>query len=196
MNNAWDNDPTWESNKQEVPSHDVHASGASIDIPITTPPAAAVTVEEHHRNPSLSRCLIRCWQCLASIGALGFQVGATSFSGEEIPFGKAGLLYYGHVISCLSILWSAFNIFVYLTRRFGTGHKIKRFLSTLFDLTLTALFGVCVFYEIATYRCKPGMHNGWCDFYNTGIFFLMSLFLTYTVHALWDLFGAMDCLRR
>lgn len=78
-----------------------------------------------------------------------------------MPFNKPDLLYLGYVISWLSIIWSSFNIFVYLTRRFGNGHKIKRFVSTLLDISLTALFGVCVFYQIATYKCKPGLHNGW-----------------------------------
>lgn len=81
MNNAWDNDPTtdvWESNKQEVPSHDppFHGAGTSIDIP--PPPQPIEEPIEEHRNPSLPRFLIRVWQCFASIGAFGFQVGATS----------------------------------------------------------------------------------------------------------------------
>lgn len=94
------------------------------------------------------------------------------------------------------MIWSSFNIFVYMSRRFGKGGKIKRFISTLFDLCLAALFGVNVFYEIAIYRCKPGTHQGYCDFYNTGLFFLMTLFFTYVIHALWDIFGSMYCLRK
>ncbi|GAA5798407.1 hypothetical protein EDC94DRAFT_580085 [Helicostylum pulchrum] len=211
MNNSWDtedigektqvtptlehNNNAWESNKQELPPIDqpLHAAGTSIDIPSPPP---VVEEEKPHRHPSLPRILIRVWQFFAAIGAFGFQVGASPYSGEEMPFSKPDLMYYGYVICWLSITWSSFNVFVYLTRRFGNGHKIKRFVSTLIDAALTALFGVCVFYQIATYKCKPGLHNGWCDFYNTGIFFLMSLFLTYVIHALWDVFGAMTCLRR
>lgn len=86
MNNSWDNEipviPTpdstaWESNKQEVPSPDqpLHAAGTSIDIP--PPHLEKPDHVEEHRNPSLPRFLIRVWQCFASVGAFGFQIGAT-----------------------------------------------------------------------------------------------------------------------
>ncbi|CAO3617515.1 unnamed protein product [Mucor fragilis] len=190
----------WESNKQELPSADqpLHAASTSIDIPSPLPAVPDASSDESlaREKPSLPRFLLRIWQFFAAIGAFGFQVGASPYSEEPMPFGKPDLLYYGYVVCWLSIVWSSFNVFVYLTRRFGKGNKIKRFVSTLLDLVLAALFGVCVFYEIATYHCKPGMHNGWCNFYNTGLFFLMSLFLSYVVHALWDIFGAMSCLRK
>ncbi|KAI8639398.1 hypothetical protein BD408DRAFT_435140 [Parasitella parasitica] len=179
--NAWDTesgekiqvasspDPTkaFESNKQELPSTDqpLHAASTSIDIPTPSPspavPESSPNNDSASEKPSLPRFILRIWQFFAAIGAFGFQVGASPYSGEPIPFGKLGLLYYGYTVCWVSIVWSSFNIFVYLTRRFGKGHKVKRFVSTLFDFILAALFGVCVFYEIATYQCKPGMHNGW-----------------------------------
>ncbi|KAG2205446.1 hypothetical protein INT46_007657 [Mucor plumbeus] len=154
----------WESNKQELPSADqpLHAASASIDIPSPSHVVPELSSSKSTSGkPSLPRFILRIWQFFAAIGAFGFQVGASPYSEEPVPFGKLGLLYYGYVVCWLSIVWSSFNIFVYLTRRFGKGNKIKRFVSTLLDLVLAALFGVCVFYEIATYRCKPGMHNGW-----------------------------------
>ena len=35
-----------------------------------------------------------------------------------------------------------------------------------------------------------------CNFFNTGSFFLVTLFATYVLQALWDVFGGMSCLRR
>ncbi|KAI8884213.1 hypothetical protein K501DRAFT_313293 [Backusella circina FSU 941] len=181
-----------ESNKQEVPLEQAHTSSASIDVP----DEKHSPQEEKHHKPSKPRFFIRVWQFIAAIGAFGFQIGATPYSQESIPFEDHKLLYFAYGISWISILWSAFNIFVYLSRRFGKGNKIKRFVSTALDLALAALFAVCAFYQIATYSCKPGTYNGWCNFFNTGLFFLMSLFVTYAIHTIWDIFGAMSCLRR
>ncbi|KAI8968004.1 hypothetical protein BDF20DRAFT_898320 [Mycotypha africana] len=121
----------------------------------------AIVSTKRNVKPSLTRLILRVWQMLAAMGAFGFQVGASPYSADPIPFEKPDLLYCGFSICWLSFFWSSFNVFVYLSRRFGNGSKIKRFVSILFDLTLTALFGVCTFYEIATYKCKPGLHNGW-----------------------------------
>ncbi|KAI8881994.1 hypothetical protein K501DRAFT_295536 [Backusella circina FSU 941] len=193
--NSWDNNtdekteitsenPKIEdSNKEEIPINNSNVQSESSEI------------QEASHRPSRSRLILRVWQFVAAIGAFGFQVGASPYSEEPIPFEKLDLLYYGYVVCWISIIWSSFHIFVYLTRRFGTGKKIKKVISIIFDWFLAALFGVCIFYEIATYKCKPGLHNGWCNFFNTGLFFLMSLFLSYIIHALWDIFGSMNCLR-
>jgi hypothetical protein len=90
-NNAWDANPKEEkvevsqlsrqkseSNKQEVPSEQVHTSGASIDVPSPGPDEKHTPQEDH--KPSKPRFFIRVWQFIAAIGAFGFQIGATPVS--------------------------------------------------------------------------------------------------------------------
>ncbi|KAI8342946.1 hypothetical protein BC941DRAFT_508412, partial [Chlamydoabsidia padenii] len=74
------------------------------------------------------------------------------------------------------MLWAMFMIYVYLTRRFGNTGKVKRPIAFAIDTALAALFGVATFYQFVTYNCPFGRYNGWCDFHNTGRFFLLSLF--------------------
>ena len=69
-------DTAWDSTKQELPSQEV-------DQPLhaaTTDPLSEQQPQEEHRKPSLPRLLLRVWQFFASIGAFGFQVGATPVS--------------------------------------------------------------------------------------------------------------------
>ncbi|KAI8143053.1 hypothetical protein BJV82DRAFT_613329 [Fennellomyces sp. T-0311] len=179
-----------------APSPVMHARSASIDVPPPPPVPASPDEKTEHHKPNKGRLLVRVWQLFAAIGAFGFQVGATPHSGQEIPFSRHGLLYYVYAICWFSFLWSLFNIYVYLTRRFGSAGKIKRPISIIMDTFLAALFGVGTFYEFAIYRCPPGYYDGWCNFFNTGLFFCVSLFLTYVIQTLWDIFGGMSCLRR
>ncbi|KAG0174413.1 hypothetical protein DFQ28_007683 [Apophysomyces sp. BC1034] len=160
---------------------------------IEASPQPEVVKEDH--KPNKGRLCFRFWQVLAAIGAFGFQVGATPYSQQPMPFSTKGLLYYVYAICWVSFLWSLFMIFVYLTRRFGHAGKVKRPVLFAVDVLLAAMFGVGIFYEIAEYRCPPGDYNGWCNFFNTGLFFLMSLFVTYVLLALWDLFGGLSLLR-
>ncbi|SAM02020.1 hypothetical protein [Absidia glauca] len=149
-----------------------------------------------YHPPSMARLLVRFWQSLAALGALGFQIGASPYSGIPSVFRDLKLQYYTYSVDVLSLLWAMFMIYVYLTRRFGgnTG-KVKRPIAFAMDTSLAILFGVATFYQFASYNCPPGRYNGWCDFHNTGRFFLLSLFLTYSIMMCWDLFGGCSCLR-
>ncbi|ORZ23630.1 hypothetical protein BCR42DRAFT_487562 [Absidia repens] len=146
--------------------------------------------------PNIGRLVIRFWQFIAAIGALGFQIGASHYSGIAFVFRDPTLQYYTYAIDFMSLMWVLFLIYVYLTRRFGgnTG-KVKRPVAFVTDTALSVMFGVSSFYQFATYNCPPGRYNGWCDFHNTGRFFLLSLFLSYAIMMCWDLFGGCNCLR-
>ncbi|CDS07953.1 hypothetical protein LRAMOSA01902 [Lichtheimia ramosa] len=141
----------------------MHTRGASIDIPPQemTPPIKETAQQPEWHKPSKARLLLRFWQLIAAIGAFGFQVGATPYSGQDMPFSTKGLLYYVYVIDWLSFLFSLFTIYVYLTRRFGKGGKVKRPISFLLDAFFAALFGVGAFYQFALYQCPPGYYDGW-----------------------------------
>ncbi|KAI8365562.1 hypothetical protein BD560DRAFT_490985, partial [Blakeslea trispora] len=145
------------------------------------------TLNEKH-NPSFNHRLrwvyscIRIWQLIAAISAFGFQAGATAYANEVSPFENQDLLYFGYALCWLSILWSLVQGMFYAAKHFHQGTNIKSAFIIFFDITLAALLGVCTSYEITHYRCKLGLHHGWCDFYNTGLFFLLSLFISYTIH--------------
>ncbi|CAO3647171.1 unnamed protein product [Cunninghamella echinulata] len=156
----------------------------------------AVTPTERHR-PNKGRLLIRFWQLLAPVGCFGFQYGATPYSGVPFIFEDAKLQYYTYAINLVAFLWAAFMIFIYLSRRFGSNNngKMKRPILFAVDAALATLFGVSSFYQFASYNCPPSYYNGWCNFHNTGKFFLLSLFISYVINMLWDLFGGLSCLR-
>ncbi|KAG2215972.1 hypothetical protein INT45_003172 [Circinella minor] len=190
------NTPESLSTKSPQPAA-IHTRSASIEIPpLPYPTEGEKATTPIKKNPNKGRFFVRVWQMIAAIGAFGFQVGATPYSGHDMPFSKIGLLYYIYAICWFSFIWSLFNIYVYLTRRFGKGSKIKRPVSILMDCFIAALFGVGTFYEFAMYKCPPGAYDGWCNFFNTGSFFLVTLFATYVLQTLWDVFGGMSCLRR
>ena len=89
----------------------------------------------------------------------------------------------------MSIIYSGFHVFLYLFRRFGSFDKMKRFILILCDLFMAALWGIGIIVEIMQYRCSPGGHNHWCDFYNTSIFFGFVSFILYVVLVGWDIVG-------
>ncbi|CAO3629303.1 unnamed protein product [Cunninghamella blakesleeana] len=118
------------------------------------------------------------------------------YSHVPFVFEDAKLQYYTYAIDLIAFLWAAFMIFVYLTRRFGTNSgKVKRPIAFAVDTVLAAAFGVASFYQFATYNCPPGYYDGWCNFHNTGKFFLLSLFISYVINMFWDFFGGLTCLR-
>ncbi|KAI9486122.1 MAG: hypothetical protein EXX96DRAFT_547755 [Benjaminiella poitrasii] len=159
------------------------------------------------------RFAFRVLQSLASFLAFGFQAGANSHSGEPVPFEHKGLLYCGFMVCWLSICWSLFNTVFTLCsfsreRRvrwvmqllFGKRQEkdLKGFLPILFDLVMAGLFGVCYFYEINTYHCELELHNGWCRYYRTGLYFLLFLFIIYLTQATLDIItqSISFCLKR
>lgn len=69
------------------------------------------------------------------------------------------------------------------------GMKTSRALMMAADVVLAVMWGVGIIIEAAKYKCPPGQHNGWCDFYNVSIFFGFLCFAGLLVAAAWDLVG-------
>lgn len=91
-------------------------------------------------------------------------------------------------------MYSAYHIGFFFFRRFGKTEKMKRTILILCDLLMTLLWGIGIIVEIAKYSCKPGQYSGWCNFYNTSIFFGFLSFVLYIVMLGWDAVGG--CLNR
>lgn len=76
-------------------------------------------------------------------------------------------------------------------RRFGSAERLNRVILILCDLLMTLLWGIGIFVEVIQYQCKPGTLDGWCNFYNTSIFFGFLSFAIYIVLLGWDSFGCL-----
>ncbi|KAG1497470.1 hypothetical protein G6F46_000707 [Rhizopus delemar] len=124
-------------------------------------------------TPSKLRVLFRIILFIFSVGHLGFAAGASPYSGKPIPFDSSTCFYFLFAVAVMSIIYSGFHVFLYLFRRFGN----------------VALWGIGIIVEIMQYRCSPGGHNHWCDFYNTSIFFGFVSFILYVVLVGWDIVG-------
>lgn len=66
---------------------------------------------------------------------------------------------------------------------------MKRTILILCDLLMTLLWGIGIIVEIVKYTCKIGAYDGWCNFYNTSIFFGFISFVMYIVMLGWDAVG-------
>ncbi|CAM0142466.1 unnamed protein product [Umbelopsis sp. WA50703] len=147
-------------------------------------------------RPSKSRLGLRIVQLIACIGSIGFAAGASSYSHQPVPFDNKALFYFLWAWAIISLFWVFFHIFIFLSRSIRGGKKISRIILILVDLIFAVIWGVCVIVEIAQYKCPPGQHYGWCDFYNVSIFWGMLAFVAFAITFFWDIFGACARARR
>ncbi|CAG8507474.1 1921_t:CDS:2 [Diversispora eburnea] len=101
-------------------------------------------------------------------------------------------IIFTYIVSCVSILVSLFFLILYCSRRWFKKNKIQRWLLLIIDLTLGISFGCLMVFLIKGFSCKPGSENGWCDFYNTSIFFNVLCFVLYAISFIWDILGSFD----
>jgi len=94
-----------------------------------------------------------------------------------------------YIVSVVSVIYSFGHLIFYCVRRWGHKNKAPRWLLMLVDAIIGASFGTLMVFLIKDFRCKPGDLNGWCDFYNTAIFFTVLSFVTYAISFVWDIVG-------
>lgn len=153
------------------------------------PEAPVVFTEETRHKPSRLRVLFRLLLMIFAVGYLGFSAGATPYSKQPIPFDNKATFYVLYAIAGISFAYSAYHVILYLFRRFGNGRKLKRYMLIGFDFILALMWGICIIIEIIKYQCPPGDLDGWCDFYNTSIFFGFISFAMYVLILGWDIVG-------
>ncbi|KAI8140763.1 hypothetical protein BJV82DRAFT_715351 [Fennellomyces sp. T-0311] len=147
-------------------------------------------------TPNKSRLALRIWQTIAAPGTFILQASASAYANHDPPSAiNVALLYFVYGVCSASFIWSSFMIYVYFTRRFGTAGKVKRAVTFAVDTFFAVLVGIGVSSEIGMYKCPPGELDGWCDLFNTGIFFGVSLFVTYVAHSLWTIFSSLSFIR-
>ncbi|RHZ56301.1 hypothetical protein Glove_402g53 [Diversispora epigaea] len=146
-----------------------------------------------HRKPNGIRFIFRFVIFLASIGAFMFMIGAPLSSNKPTPSGANKIaIIFTYIVSGISIVVSLFFLIIYCSRRWLKKNKIQRWLLLAIDLILGASFGCLMVFLIKGFSCKPGSENGWCDFYNTSIFFNVLCFVLYAISFFWDIIGSFD----
>ncbi|RIA92415.1 hypothetical protein C1645_765248 [Glomus cerebriforme] len=144
-------------------------------------------------NPNKWRLLSRFIQFIASAGAFVFIVSASPVTKQSFPEGvvnKIAVIFL-YIVSAVSIIYSFGHLILYCLRRWGSKNKAPRWSLMLVDVILGACFGTLMVFLIKDSKCKPGDLNGWCNFYNTSIFFTVLAFLTYAISFLWDIVGGV-----
>jgi len=140
--------------------------------------------------PNNWRLLTRFIQFIASIGAFAFIVGAKPASKIDMPKGANNIaIIFLYIVSAVSIIYSFGHLVFYCLRRWKNKNKMPRWLLMLIDAVIGASFGTLMVFLIKDFTCKIGSLNGWCDFYNTSIFFTVLAFVTYAVSFIWDIVG-------
>ncbi|GET04235.1 hypothetical protein GLOIN_2v1615692 [Rhizophagus clarus] len=147
-------------------------------------------LESPKSAPNKWRLLSRLIQFIASAGAFALIVAAQPATKVSMPVNaNRTAIIFLYIVSVVSIIYSFGHLIFYCFRRWGHKNKAPRWLLMFIDAILGASFGTLMVFLIKDFRCKPGDLNGWCDFYNTSIFFTVLSFVTYAVSFIWDIVG-------
>ncbi|ORY08117.1 hypothetical protein K493DRAFT_309924, partial [Basidiobolus meristosporus CBS 931.73] len=164
------------------------SGGPTITSPTSNNP---VPLGPLHANvgPNKWRTLLRFVGLLGSIGAFGFSVGAGPYSGRPNPFSDKSPIIFLYIWSAVSIVAYLFFLLNTLNRRVRSGAKIPRKWLVCIDLALAICWGFDVVFLLIKNHCPIGTLGGWCDFFNTSIFFAFLVFAVTIVSIFWDLYG-------
>ncbi|KAI9499393.1 hypothetical protein BDB00DRAFT_898734 [Zychaea mexicana] len=148
------------------------------------------------RSPNKWRVILRTWQAIAAPAVFILQAGASAYTNHDTPAAiNVVLLYFVCGACSASFIWSLFMIYVYFSRRFGNGGKVKRTVAFGVDVCFAVLLGIGVCAEIGMYKCPPGELEGWCDLFNSGIFFGKIIYYTYNNPAVYVTFEVVSHIR-
>ncbi|KAK9764217.1 hypothetical protein K7432_008461 [Basidiobolus ranarum] len=142
-----------------------------------------------NRPPNRWRVLLRFTGLIGSIGAFGFSVGASAYSGRSTPFSDKSAIKFLYIWSAISIVAFTYFLLNMLNRRVRSGAKIPRKWLLIADIVLAICWGFDVVFLIAKNHCPVGKLDGWCDFFNTSIFFAVLTFAVTIISIFWDMYG-------
>ncbi|KAJ1976470.1 hypothetical protein H4R35_002687 [Dimargaris xerosporica] len=159
-------------------------------------PTPVFSVYTDMTKPTLKKELLRFVQLLGSIGALGFSAGATPRSNHDVPFDDRSPLNYLYFVSGLSCLVSLFFVLSYLWR-FSRPLTPKQRFFTMFgvDMLMVLFWVSCIVALLAKTSCAVGTLDGWCDFFNTSIFFSFLAGVGFIIAVAWDSVVFIKCRR-
>jgi len=139
------------------------------------------------RRPGICGTLLRFFQLVAAVGAIGFVAGAKSYSGNKGPFQNMsqspidGFYIVGGIAGVV-----AFVFFIqYIISCFRKQSNPKWLLFFL-DLLICAAWIIITLYLLSNYHCPIGGNNGWCNFFNTGMFFGVLSFMLWGLSCFCD----------
>ena len=188
--NAWDHAATTE---RGAPATMTPASQTDATAPIVVAPASA-PADAPKQRPSVWMMFLRLLQMIASVGAVGFFAGALPYSQlASIPasISKASTLIYAtYAVGAFSFFWALSWFMDSFTRccwRRDTPSRACVGVTMLVDIVLTAAWVILAVLMIANYACKPGTEQGYCNFYNTGIFFQVLGAVSFALSVGWAL---------
>ncbi|KAJ1959129.1 hypothetical protein IWQ62_004736 [Dispira parvispora] len=147
-------------------------------------------------TPDKRKEVVRLIQVLASVGALAFPAAANAYSDRSNPFSDKSPTNYLYFVSGLSIVVSLFFFlsFFWRFKRLWSqkqrcwGLFIADFMMVLFWLSSVAVL-------LAKNTCAVGTHNGWCDFYNIGIFFGFLALVCFLITTIWNVIAFLKSRR-
>jgi hypothetical protein len=148
------------------------------------------------KPPDWRLALVRVVQLLAAIAVLGFAAGATPYSGEDSPFSGQTAVDLYYAVSGISCVVSLFLIGMMIYRWIKPGKGFSHFGLFITDVCMALIWGTNVITIIATKSCKPGDRNGWCDFFNTAIFFGVLAFVCFLGTTCFDVYNSCCSKRR
>ncbi|KAL1924117.1 uncharacterized protein VTP21DRAFT_7152 [Calcarisporiella thermophila] len=143
------------------------------------------------RQPLFWRLLGRALCFFSSVGALGFILGAGPRSNQPIPFDTPALVYVSYIVGSVSILTSLAQVLDIALRLLKHRRLIPRSAQLLADSLFSLLWSIVAFVQIARFPCSPGGNAGWCDFYNTSLFFSVVSMTIFLVMTIWDIIGTV-----
>ncbi|KAJ1656258.1 hypothetical protein IWQ61_004138 [Dispira simplex] len=146
--------------------------------------------------PDKRKEIVRFIQVSASVCALGFTAGANSYSGQSNPFSDKSPTNYLYFVSVLSSLVSLF-FFLSFFWRFKRCWSQKQRCWGLFitDLMMFLFWLSSIAVLLAKNRCAVGTLDGWCDFYNIGIFFSFLAMTCFLITTIWNVIAFLKSRR-
>ena len=164
----------WEGTQQQPAV--ITPQSMDAPAPIVVTPMATTTPPR--QRPSVMMMLLRLLEIIASAGAIGFLAGATPYSGQLSPFSSSSqaqaLTYAIYALGGLTGIWALSWFFSDIVKCCIPRAAQSRGVTTLvilIDLLLCAAWLAVIIVMIANYTCAPGSLNGYCNWFNTSLFF-------------------------
>ncbi|KAJ1912781.1 hypothetical protein IWQ60_009504 [Tieghemiomyces parasiticus] len=147
--------------------------------------------------PDKRKEVLRFFQIVAGVGALGFLAGASPRSGRDSPFSDSSPTNFQYFVSGLSIAVSLFFFLSFFWRFKRPGsQKARNWGLVVTDFILLAFWVASIVASFIKNKCSVGTLDGYCDFYNTSLFFCILSALLYLITFGWSIVAFFQSRRR
>jgi hypothetical protein len=141
-------------------------------------------------GPNLIRFYLRIVQLFSAVGAIIL----TSFSIKTLPtkqppFGEPSPLYFIYVICALTIAIDLFQIIHFYYRKVHYHPKVVRIYYFAVDFIILLFWFCDLLTLMLRIICPIAAYNGWCEIYNSSLFFSFTSAICALIIFVWDLIG-------